>query len=439
MKRIYAKLSTPEIEYVLKTPSFLFFILSVTFSQIAFNMMNVVLIFLVYYLSQSNLFVSLIVLTAILPQVFLSFIGGVVADIKNKKKILIVGNIARAFVVILLFLQYDSLPLIYIVALIISVITQFYVPAETPIIPKLVDKKYLISANAIFGVALFGSILVGYVLAGPLVDGVGRSNIFLVISILFIISSICVLFVPTKLAEAVPREDLGTTFRNFYPLVRSEFKRSILMLRDAKHALNALMLLVFSQVVILILATIIPGYSESILKIPAEKLSLILFAPAALGMILASFTIGSLLAHRNRDTLMNIGIFLSAAILCLFPFTMGIAELSEKSGINSFLPSLIEITKVHVVIVLSLVAGIANAMIFVPSQATIQEHTPEEARSKIYGLMYSMIGIISLVPIIIAGGIADLLGVGVALFTVGLVIFFIGFWRVAASSFNKKI
>ena len=82
------------------------------------------------------------------------------------------------------------------------------------------------------------------------------------------------------------------------------------------------------------------------------------------------------------------------------------------------------------VLVLAFFAGFANALIFIPSQALIQGNVPQDFRSKIYGLLFALIGVFSLVPILIAGGVADLLGVGAVLAIIGVTILFIGLFRI---------
>jgi hypothetical protein len=50
----------------------------------------------------------------------------------------------------------------------VSLVTQFFIPAETPIIPLLVRKELLLSANALFGMGIYASIFLAYALSGPL-------------------------------------------------------------------------------------------------------------------------------------------------------------------------------------------------------------------------------------------------------------------------------
>jgi MFS family permease len=121
-------------------------------------MLSIVLIVLTYNITHSSFAVSVLVLAFLLPQVFFSFLGGIIADAKNKRKILIFGNVARALVLVAFFFVKDTLAFIYIFMLTIAVITQFYIPAEAPFIPHLVKKSQLLAANAIFGVSSFVAI-----------------------------------------------------------------------------------------------------------------------------------------------------------------------------------------------------------------------------------------------------------------------------------------
>lgn len=415
MGNIVRKFTSSDFIQVLVHPPYLFFSLSVVFSQIAFNMANVVLIFLVYFLTSSNFLVSIILMLTLLPQILLSFFGGIVADLRSKKQILVFGNILRAVVLVVLYFGYTSLPVIFIVAFLLSVITQFYTPAEAPIIPHLVQKKHLVAANSIFGLTLFGSILLGFVLAGPTVDLLGRSAVFLVISGLFLCACVFALLIPSNLFSttqeghnyslktAIVKDTLGSYLKESYRLIKT-----------TRSVTAAFLLLICSQVIIFILAIMVPGYAKTVLIIPAEKVSLVLFAPAAFGMLATAIFTGTVLSKFNREKLMCMGIFLSGIALLLFPF------MSNSTG-GALLLS-VGISPLVMVGFLALVAGIGNALIFIPAQTTIQEKIPEDFRSKVYGLLFALIGAFSVIPIVAVGGLADVIGVGTVLITVGIAV-----------------
>lgn len=362
----------------------------------------------------------------LIPQIFISFLGGVIADVADRKKIFLYGNLLRAGVLLLLFFNSQSVFLVYFVTFLISTITQFYVPAESSVIPSLVEHEKLVAANSIFGISFFGSVLIGYVLAGPAVSMLGRSNIFLVLSVLFLVATFFAYFIPK---QKIKKEDVKLDFNLIRRSIRGELHESFVLIRQTPRVGNAFMLLILSQIIIFILATLIPGYAKSILQIPAEELSIVLFAPAAIGMVISGLLLGGVFNKASKEKLMSIGVFMSGAVLCLLPATSRIFSQGIISTINLSMPDMFNLNVLNFVLVLAFFAGVANALIFIPSQSLIQEIVPEAYRSKIYGLLFSLIGVFSLAPIIVAGGVADLIGVGSVLFLLGVAIVTIGIIR----------
>ena len=415
-----------QIIALLADPSYLSFALSVFFSQIAFNMLTIVLIFLVFHLTSSNFSVSILLFCILIPQILLSFIGGVIADVSNKKNILILANLLRALALIILFFNLNSVFVVYLVALIISIISQFYVPAESPLIPMLVGKDKLVGANSIFGMGLFGSILIGYVLAGPAVNTLGRASVFMLLAFIFLLAAIFAFLIPSEKIRQISKK---TKTRDLRKSVGQELRESSSILVKFKEVGDAFFLLIFSQIIVFIIATLIPGYAKTILEVPAEDLSIILFAPAAAGMIFSAILIGSFFAKSHKGNLVNYGILISGLVLLLFPLTSRIIGRDIVQFLNLLLPRLVELNIFNFVLVLAFFAGFANALIFVPSQALIQGNVPSDFRSKIYGLLFTLIGVFSLIPILAAGGIADLFGVGAVLTTIGIIVLLIGLFR----------
>lgn len=389
-------------------------------------MLNVVLIFLIFYLTSSNFAVSILLFSILIPQILLSFIGGIVADAQNRKIILVFGNLLRAAVLVVLFFNFKSVLAIYLASLLISSVTQFYVPAESPLIPSLVSRDKLVAANSIFGMGLFGSILIGYVLAGPAINILGRSFVFLGLACIFLTASLFAFLIPQRKIMTAKKALLATNIKRS---IGEEFRDSFSVIRKTRQVSDAFFLLIFSQIVIFILATLIPGYAKNILQIPAEDLSLILFAPAAIGLMVSAFLIGSIFNKTSKERLMNAGIFISGIALILLPFTSRIFSQNIVQILNSQVPGFFKLNIFNFVSLIAFLAGLANALIFVPSQAIIQEIIPQDFRSKIYGLLFALIGVFSLIPIMIAGGVADIIGVGAVLLSIGAGILSIGFAR----------
>lgn len=404
------KSSSNNLFSLLIRPQFLVFSLSVLFSQIAVNMLNIVLIVLTYKITHSNFAVSILLMAMLLPQIFFSFLGGIIADAKNKRKILLIGNIARAVILLLFFFVKDSLAFIYIFELAISTVTQFYIPAEAPIIPHLVKREHLLSANAIFGVCLFGSILVGYVAAGPAIQLFGSSGVFLFMAVLFLLAYICVQLMPDVAPSVKKLRTEKTMVANvihLYRLVIKEFREVVKILKEKKNVASSLVFLALSQVIILVLATIVPDYAQKTLQLHAEDISLVIFAPAAVGMLVASLIIGSKFTRSSEERLISTGILLSSVVLFLF------ATIDLQRYFNL----------VYLSLGITFIAGIANASIFIPAQTILQRHVGHKSLSKIYGLLYLAVGILAFVPIILTGVFADVLGVRAVLLGIGALLF----------------
>lgn len=415
--------ASPGLIDVLKNPAFFIFSLSVIFSQVAFNMMNIVLIFQAFNLTGSSLAVSFLILAITIPQALFSFLGGIIGDAKNKRFILIIGNIIRAVLVCGFFFFPDSLTYLYFASFFISLTTQFYVPAETPIIPHIVKKDYLLAANSLFGVFLFGSVLVGYVMGGPLLKVFGHSYNYLFIGALFISATVFAYLIPnipSSVKIGFTQRGGLSSFKKIVNIVKDEFKESLSIVNKNKEVGSAVLFLALSQVITLVLATIIPQFAVSQLNIDAEDMSLVIFAPAALGMISMALFIGAYFKNASGNSLMNLGIFMSAVVLSL------LAVIPYQGFLFPVVGS----------VILAFFAGVANALIFVPSQTIIQSSVHDSYRSKIYGLNFTLAGILVLLPILLTGFFTDIFGAGVILIAISVCIFLIGIKRV---NIHRKI
>lgn len=143
---------------------YLFLWLGQIFTQISINLFNFLLLLLVFSLTTSNIAVSGAVLSYTIPAIVFGVIAGVYVDRWPKRRVLYAANFIRAGLLLVLFIIPDNLIVIYIISFFVSIATQFFIPAETPMIPLTVTKKQLYSANALFGMGIYGSILIAYII-----------------------------------------------------------------------------------------------------------------------------------------------------------------------------------------------------------------------------------------------------------------------------------
>ncbi|MBI2431223.1 MAG: MFS transporter [Candidatus Levybacteria bacterium] len=392
------------------------------FSQIAINMMNFILIIVAFELTGSNMAVSGIVLSFTIPAILFGIYAGSYVDKRAKKTILIWTNLIRAFLLFILALSHSNIFFIYALAVLITIVTQFFIPAETPIIPLLVNKKLLLSANALFGIGVYGSVLVAYALSGP-VYFFFKNYVFFLLAALFFIAAVFSFLI------RVPFVKKQNILNNVEVSFRDEIKGLFYLLARTKALYHSLFLLTMSQVIILILATIGPGYGRQILGISVDEFPLFFVTPAALGMFIGAMVIGIFFHNRRREMMATIGVVLSGIGIFLLPYGSKVASKGFITTINTFLPAFLTVDILHMMIFFAFFLGVANALVFVPSNTLLQEKTEDTYRGKVYGLLNALVGLSSLLPIIIVGSFADLIGVGWVLTGIGSTVMFLGVVR----------
>ena len=180
--------------------------LSEFFSQVAFNMQHFVIIFIIYEITKSNTAVSGVILAFIIPAVIFSFVAGVYVDRWDKKKVLLITNIIRGVLSLLFLLSGGNIVIMYTLTFFLAVTTQFFLPAEVPMIPRLVNKSLLMAANAVFAVGIFSTVFIGYILSGPILIFLGRNGTFLFLALFFFLSAIFIEFI--KLSRKKEQLDL---------------------------------------------------------------------------------------------------------------------------------------------------------------------------------------------------------------------------------------
>lgn len=405
--------------------SFVFLWLGEVATQISFNLFNFFLILHVYSLTQSNIAVSLVVISFTAPAIFFGIVAGVYVDRWDKKKVLFISNIIRALLLLILAIFHTNLYLIYIVSFAVSVVTQFFIPAETPIIPLIVKNKMLLSANALFGLGLYGSILIAYILTGPALIFMGEVKTLLFLSVLFLIGALFISGIKIPKKNVSKENPLKASKRVMMAEVRSTFS----LMRRSKAIANSLFLLTLSQILLLVLAVIAPGYAEQVLNISIEKFPLYFIAPAALGVFLGALLLIHIFHDASKDKMMTLGLFLSGIAMFLLPYGSELAAEEVVQLFNESFIHIFDITPLYVMVFLAFVLGLSNAFVFVPSHTILQEQTNDELRGKMYGVLNAMVGVFSLLPILLVGSLSDLVGVDKVIVGIGTTLFGVGFLR----------
>lgn len=408
---------------IIKTLSikpFLFLILAEIFSQFAINMLNFALIIVAFTISSSNTAVSGVILSFTIPSLLFGLLAGVYVDRWNKKKVLYMTNITRAALVFFLIFFHSNLAVIYVLSFLISFVSQFFIPAETPMIPIVVKKEYLLTANAIFGMIIYASIFVAYAISGPILLFFGQKGIFSILTVSFLLAAF---FAALIKIEQTRKTKVFVDFNRLKISFFDEARKALTFFRKAKIIYNALFLLTLAQILVLVLAVIGPGYAEEVLNIEVEKFPVFFVTPAIIGTAIGSVILGNYLHRHPKQNIAKIGLFLLGLSVLALPYGSKLEARTIVQTINSYLPHTLEINILHIMVVLAFIMGFANSFIFVPANTILQEETSEEFRGKVYGALNTMVGLFSLLPIIIVGGLADLIGTKAVITIIGIIIF----------------
>jgi len=408
----------------LRVRPFLFLVLSEFFSQFAMNLLNFALLIVVFSISKSNTAVAGVVMAFTIPNILFGIFAGVMVDRWNKKTVLLMTNILRALFVLPLVFFHNSLILIYLFTFLVSIVTQFFIPAETPIIPLLVKKKLLLSANALFGMGIYASIFLAYALSGPFIYLFGKSNIFLVLFIIFLIAGFFTLLIKANKSKIEPRIKHDEILN-----YKQEAKMVLKLISKTRNLYHALFSLTLAQIIILVFAAIGPGYAEQILKIKIESFPILFVTPAIIGVVLGAMIIGSFLHKVSKSKLTKFGLFLMGISILLLPYGSKVESRAIVQLLNWYLPHILTINIIHIMVFLAFVLGFSISFVFIPANTILQEEASDESRGKIYGFLNTFIGIMSIIPVVLVGGLADLFGVKIIVTGIGIIVLLIALVR----------
>jgi len=375
-------------------------------SQIALNVLSFVLAIQVYQKTQSNTAVSLMLLTFGIPAIIFGVMFGGIVDEFDKRSILVFCNLSRAFILVGYFLLGSVLFLLYFLSVLISVITQLFIPAEAPSIPQLVKKDDLLMANSFFTVTFYLSTVVGAISAGPLLKTVGNEYIYLILAGFMVIASYFTLRLP-KIAPSGLRK---FSF-NFVNLIRP-VTEGILFIKEHARIRQSLYLLTFSQALIVTLIAVAPGFADRILIIELADVSLFVMGPAALGLIIGAFLVGIFAGKILKGTIILTGIIATGICLIL----ISLFSISGNHGI------------IYPIVFLLFILGLSNSFINVPTSTILQEETDKDLRGRVYGVLTSLTGGFSILPVLFSGLLADAIGIQKTLFIIGIIVFLSGIY-----------
>lgn len=174
---------------------------------------------LVAMLTESSLAVGTLFVIRLLAPILVSPFAGIVADHFNRKHTLIVCDITRAITVLgFLFINEPELVwLLYGLTLVQLGISGFFLPTRSAMLPDVVSKHELGTANALGSAAWSVMLALGAALGGFVSGTLGLTYAFLIDSLTFLLSALLIAQIKTTASHGLRlrRRTLGEGIRQY--------------------------------------------------------------------------------------------------------------------------------------------------------------------------------------------------------------------------------
>ncbi|MCL0045078.1 MFS transporter [Nitrospinaceae bacterium] len=152
---------------------------------------SIALYALILQLTGSGMAMAAAMMAKLLPMVIISPFAGVVIDRMDRRTILIASDILRCFTVLcfLIVESREDLWLVYALTLFEVALTGFFEPARSAILPSIVKKNHLVTANAISGATWSIMLTLGAALGGFVVSLFGVKAAFILDALTYLLSA----------------------------------------------------------------------------------------------------------------------------------------------------------------------------------------------------------------------------------------------------------
>jgi len=373
---------------ILRDPAFgrLWFIQAST--QIGGNMALYALTILVFATTRSNAAVSALVMSFLVPTILLSALAGVLVDRLDVRVALIIPNTVRTLLMFGLAIAGTNVAMLLVLNLGISLTTVVLTPAEASMIPRIVPKAQLETAMGVFNLTLQASFAAGFAFLGPLLVTLAGPSFVLGVVVAFYAAATIATF---GLPSAPPLATDPTRRRSLHEPI-DQLGEGLAAIGSNREVSRPLLHLAAAASLVGVIGVLGPNLASALGLDPKNLIVVVL--PLGLGVVAGVFGLrrfGGGIARRRAA---------EGGLIAFGLLAIGLASVGPL-GTTSGLPV------IPIVVVLAFVAGSAYAATTVSAQTALFENMPAGARGRIFGVLASIVSAASLLPILVAGPLAD--------------------------------
>ncbi len=344
---------------------------------------------LVYVMTGSRVLMGSIFAISILPNIIVLPFGGVIADVFNKKKIAIFGDVLRGISVaaLALFYYFNILEVwhLFMFVTLNSLFESFANPAKNSILPSIIDSEDYVKGSSWLGTSSQFGTLIGLSVASVLIALVGIWGTILIDAMTFFIS--VVIFMTIQFKDRREEVKEKPNFKKYFILIGEGAK----YLWTKKILLGFLLLAAYINFAFVPYNVLRPIYVVEVLGLGVEGLSY-LGMSMMIGMIVGGYIMGVKGKHLNPVTGVGLGLSLMGIMYMLL-------------GVPGYTTFNLTTNTIYALIVTFLFGGfipVVNA----PIQAVIMKTTAPE----MIGRLSSIMGVIALCAMPLGGVFVSIIG-----------------------------
>lgn len=345
----------------LRQPNFLLYSAGRISSGMAMTMLNAAIAWQVYEISGSAFQLAMIGLARFVPSLGLTLVGGAVADGHDRRRIVMLTQLAPLITSLTLFMLTVSdsveLPVIYGLVLFVAVASAFENPARQAFLPQVVTKETFANAIIVSSTLQSFAFVTGPAVGGLLIGTTGVDGAYAAHMSLIVVSLVSLVFLRLRDQDA-PRRAVSV----------SAIKEGIQFVWHRQVLLGAMTLDMFA-VIFGGATALLPIYAKDILKVGGLGYG-ILFASLDAGALLMSLALIFLPPIRNAGR----SLLVTVALFGLGTVVFGLSR------------------NIYLSIATYMFIGMADQVSVVLRQTTVQLSTPDDLRGRVSSVNSLFIG-----------------------------------------------
>lgn len=326
--------------------------------------------------------ITFISVSFMLPFAFVGPVAGVFVDRWNVKRTMIASDLVRAALAIALVFA-GTLGQLYAVLFLLSVVSTFFVPAQTVTLRTIVPREGLLAANALIQQAFQVMRIISPALAGLIVGAFGASPCYYLDSASYVFSA-------AMIATLVIAREPVTPAKGSHPI---------------KSILNDLM------------AGMKFIFTHSAISFVIMAMAAGMFAISCFGPLIAVYVRDELnatsLAFGIINSLIGVGMIAGTLVMNRFAgkFSKTHLALAGLLTMGLFVVVLAASKTVVAASVSMFGVGIGVIFVFVSAQTLMQGQTPIELIGRVSSTVMSVLSFAQLIGLVFSGSLAQALGI----------------------------